>query len=201
MNFSQDGRALLSVSRDRSFAIHYCRGEDNYAFELAHRQKAAHARLLYDGAWLFNRDFVVTCCRDKRLRFFSTRNVFEDSQVDVPERCRELLCTKYSSGISAVDAIRLDTESICHVAVGFEDGSIRVFRATSEISGLDLKVKEIASIPLLLQCSARITRLRWRPIASTTSHSNDKLQLAVASADHSVRILGMQLPLLAINSS
>lgn len=194
--FSKDGSAVLSVSRDRSFAIHsISSSEDGKSrFLFLHRRVGAHTRQIFDGTWIFDRDFIVTCGRDKRLRFFSTKKLFEprNDGDESDHNCREILCLKYDVGISAVSSrISLENKTACAIAVGFEDGTIRIFWASPIDNGLNLNVEEVSVVPDYLRCSARITRLHWRPIIGS-SDSDTEMQLGVASEDHSARVLSIR---------
>lgn len=196
LSFSKDGLAFLSVSRDRSFAIHSFSSSEkqNARFTVLHRQVKAHSRQIFDGTWIFNRDFIVTCGRDKYLRFFSTKRLF-DGNHDIcnveSEKCQQVASLKYSCGISAVDAQCWKQATDWIVAVGFEDGNIRLLRASSTVEGLNLDVKEMDEVPGHLRCSGRVTRMQWRP--SQGSREDDmNMHLAVASEDNSIRILSVR---------
>lgn len=186
LQFSEDGQGLLSVSRDRSFAIHVTDGH-KFDFRLHCRQKNAHTRLLSDGAWLFNRDFICTCGRDKRLRFFSIPE--PNKEVTQEKECVEVQCIKFASGISAVSALRLKESNESIVAVGFEDGNIRILRATRNSKRAQLHVVQVGEVPHRFKCSARVSRVQWRP--GSNSKFN-RAQLGIASDDHTVRVIEVE---------
>jgi elongator complex protein 2 len=172
LRFSQDGESLLSVSRDRSFAVFRCSG--NRKFELTGRRMEAHGRLLHTGCWLLGGRLIATGARDKFLK------IFDASAADFPE----LFKRKYAAGVSALDV----AEAGDILGVGLEDGSVLVERVElSESSPPVVQLQSIASLSPQSKCSARVTRLAWRPCMS-----DSMLQLAVASEDHAVRVYSFE---------
>ncbi len=189
LQFSEDGRGLLSVSRDRSFAIHVNVTDNKFGFRLLCRQKNAHTRQLSDGAWMFNRDFVCTCGRDKRVRFFSVVQLNEEEGTS-EEECVEVQCMKFSSGTSAISVLQLANPNEGLVAVGFDDGSIRILRATRNSNRAELHVVEVGEVSQMQKCSSRISRVRWRP---NVNSKHRVAQLGIASDDHTVRVIEIGL--------
>lgn len=195
MAFSPDGLGLLSVSKDRSFALHSVCEKEPFKCRLVHHQILAHNRQLHDGAWLFNRSVVVTCARDKTLRFFSVQDVFEspeESPQPAAEPAKELTCLTYSCGVSAVHASTSQQTGVMHLAAGFEDGAISIFQVTRNGQRLGLDVKPLVSVPAHLQCSGRITKVQWWPLPNAAEELKPVRHLAVTSTDHSVRVLRLQ---------
>lgn len=187
MCFSQDGKALLSVSRDRSFAIFQkLMDGSRFNFSLAFRRTSAHTRLIYAGTWLFGDRFVGTGGRDKYLKVFPTQrsNAYEAAEV---------FKRKFDFPVTALDVLDSANEQEAVLATGFENGSIRIFR-------MSLADDNTMSETLLFattsesNCGARINRLRWRPVTSISDGNTAVRQLAVASEDTSARILAIELP-------
>jgi len=68
MEFSNDGKKLLSVSRDRTWAVWNVLKNDssNYFIEVL-STGSLHTRALWVGTWAPSGDYFVTGARDKKL--------------------------------------------------------------------------------------------------------------------------------------
>lgn len=187
LRFSDDGNALLSVSRDRSFAV-FVRDKASHKYDLclAIRVQAAHTRLLYTGAWLFGTRWIVTGGRDKFLK----------AHPGPGNEGGQGAKRKYAAGVSAVDTLRVpghpDTFAI---ALGLENGDIDVLRCHEQIGDSGeaiLILTPLAAISGEMQCGARVTRVAWRPCCSESSEKSvsdgPHCDLGVASEDCSVRV-------------
>ena len=72
MSFSKSGKYLLSVSRDRTWALHErpLDGEDKYKFSLVHKtdkKTSVHSRIIWSCDWFPNDEKFVTSSRDKKV--------------------------------------------------------------------------------------------------------------------------------------
>jgi elongator complex protein 2 len=68
MEFSNDGKKLLSVSRDRTWAVWkvFRKDDSNFAIEVLDSGNL-HTRALWVGTWAPSGDYFVTGARDKKL--------------------------------------------------------------------------------------------------------------------------------------
>lgn len=213
LRFSVSGEALLSVSRDRSFAVFSCRpvsGQtraNRLEFNLIGRQVEAHSRLIHSGCWLFGTEYAATGSRDKTMKIFrvsTSLKAAEDRYPTMHDSFVEVFCEKFSAGVSALDAVCDPYNRSCYLmAVGLENGSIQAFRVSAVDQDAD---KVLVSQCLLMdpnaQCSGSISRVSWNLANGNEVHSSSiqqpnrlsqtsvsALTLAVSSDDNSVRIL------------
>jgi elongator complex protein 2 len=185
LRFTKDGNSLLSVARDRSFAVFDRASAEtresggNFSFALSVRVQESHGRLLHAGCWMQDGKFICTGSRDKTLKLWLYENT----------TATELLSRKFSSGVSSLDASSLvGNESRAYIAIGLEDGGICI-ASVQFSSAPDVTFTMTAKFPASLQCCGRVESLAWKPLlAAAPSPSGREYQLAVASADHSVRI-------------
>lgn len=201
LRFSRDGRSLLSVSRDRSFAIHDCTDAttgDELVFRLRCRKTAAHTRLIYSAAWVLQRRVVATGSRDKHLKIWNCPAALTQSVSASPTaEVVPVYSRKFAAGVSAVDAIESWAKDSALIAVGLDDGVVHVMRvalaASTDLGGVE--VSALATTAAEVQCSERVTCLRWKwPTAEREDESDARdpstntVQLAVASEDCAVRV-------------
>jgi elongator complex protein 2 len=185
LQFSPDGAALLSVSRDRSFAVFARRSESPFSFGLAARQQMAHSRLLHTGCWAGGTSLIATGSRDKHVKLWLYGGT---TAVEVGKR-------KFDSGVTALDA----TAPGCgggrdRLAIGLEDGAILIARVVVASGPSTTAVLHVQSaVSQSLQCCGRVTRLAWRPCGRDVVPVGEVGEggaddLAASSADHSVRV-------------
>lgn len=188
MRFSSDGECLLSVARDRSFAVFrrapQCGDSyDKYSYSLSVRVEESHGRLLHAACWMQNDRVIVTGSRDKTLKLWHWDG---DSAI-------VLLSKKFSSGVSALDALSIGSTEDEFVAIGLEGGEIHIARVQL-LSASEANLTLTAELSANVQCCGRVQSLSWRP----TDGIGDSLpgathQFAVASADYSVRVFEVVL--------
>lgn len=196
LKFTSNGEALLSVSRDRSFAV-FARVSTStdggagdsiaskHMYSLAARQEESHGRLLHSGCWMFGQDIVATGSRDKHLKLWR----FDQSSV------AEVYKRKFSTGISALDACPGHEKHCQLLAVGLEDGSLLVERVVFE-SGAVVKVSSVVALSNVDQSCGRVNMVAWRPACASRDiegamRPTESLQLAMASSDCSVRVVNV----------
>lgn len=205
LQFSPDGTALLSVSRDRSFAIfrNASPRHDPFAFSRVAREIESHGRLLHAGCWMHDTDIVVTGSRDKCLKAWKCAGP-EARREAVQEAWEvvEVYKQKFSSGVSALEATCAadSNDSRNLLAFGLEDGCIAVARLAYDSTAGKVTFSIVLNVPASLQCCGRVTRLAWRPKVNRDANgaSNDAnldggRHLAAGSDDHSVRIYHLEI--------
>jgi elongator complex protein 2 len=191
----QDGMTayLLSVGRDRQWAV-FKQAEDQEGegkgkgwSRVANNLKA-HSRMILDATWLVGcqQPSFVTAGRDKTVKVWS-RMPDKDPEGD-DFTMRASIVRK-----SPVSAVSATSDGSCSVlAVGEDDGSISLH--TIDV-GDQMKVLRGLEVPKEFCPSKTINRLAWRP--SVLQRNAQSPQLAVASADGSVRILNVSFEELA----
>ncbi|KAE8156423.1 6PF2K-domain-containing protein [Aspergillus tamarii] len=177
LSFSSDDRYLLSVGRDRQWAI-YCRSEqDRSAFSLMESHPKGHSRMILDAAWAPVPDIhtFATAGRDKLVKIWQISN---GSFV-----CKTIITLKNS--VTAISFLpRVQANSV-FLATGDDSGELSLYKIA--VDGLE--ATHLGNIDKLISPSKAITQLAWRPSAKyDTSQDEYSLRLAVASEDTSTRI-------------
>ncbi|SCU79248.1 LAMI_0A07954g1_1 [Lachancea mirantina] len=166
--FAPDNDHILSVSRDRQWAI-WKRGPDNH-FNLINTNEKAHTRIIWDGDWApaaYGRLFI-TASRDKTLKAWKlsleNENYELENTVKIPEP------------VTAVAVHHALLAGRLLVAVGTESGAILLYLYDGEF-------KNVLKMDSVMSPAERITRIRW----NNSCHAKDYV-LGVSSEDHSCRI-------------
>lgn len=185
LRFSNDGRKLLSVSRDRSFAVfkrEVTSGDGRFDFQLITRVETAHSRIIYGCTWI-TEDVLATGGRDKWLKLFSIASC-ENTETALGAGKR-----KFEAGVTALDCVSLEGRDEQAIAVGLENGDFYIILAKVGVAPQwDLSVAFQAGESM--RCGGRITSLQWRPTGDGTRvQSSAKKDLAVGSDDQSVRVI------------
>jgi elongator complex protein 2 len=167
---SQPPGYLLSVGRDRQWAVF--RRDDAQMWNLVAINPKAHSRMVLDAVWLADsRPTFATAGRDKVVRIWSAENA---TDLEPNFICKASIARK--SAVTAISATSAAGRPV--VALGEDDGSVSLHTVE------DLHVVKTVEVDRHLCPSKSVNRLTWRPMPDTQSG-----QLAVASADGSVRIL------------
>lgn len=186
--FSADGNAIATVSRDRSISV-FRKGGDHtrFSFSASVQKKAAHTRLIYSCAWLFQDEYLVTGGRDKCLKVFTAGISNAENEM------LEIYKQKFDSGVSALDVASVESgRTRAVLAAGFVSGDIRLFEVELD-SGGKVDVNQIYSTTSLTRCGSRVNGVQWRPQSTLQEEDEIRIQLGVVSEDLSVRVLDFRL--------
>ncbi|XP_068558639.1 elongator complex protein 2 isoform X2 [Cebidichthys violaceus] len=219
MAFSPDAQLLLAVSRDRTWSL-WRRNlptpeSPEPRFSLyAHTGKdtAVHSRIIWSCDWSPDSKYFVTSSRDKKVIVWGPC-ILEDSGDSVlpPEikPCSSILDVGDSATAVAFCPVLCSNNSYL-LAVGLEGGRILLYRwsAGQEPAGVH-DWSSCGETDISQSHALTVKRLRWRPRPGRVGHENNKLdgqtdgegerleeenswvQLASASADHSVKIFNI----------
>jgi elongator complex protein 2 len=181
LEFSDDAAFLLSVGRDRQWAV-FARSnnaETPNAFACVWSNPKGHSRMILDCSWApsgAGRVFA-TAGRDKAVKLWRMSR----SSVD---------CVRTISAVCPVTAVaflpHFRDEKIT-LGYGLEDGSVVVQQFAVD----NLEPEAEVRIEKSLSPSKAITRLAWRPRGEDGSEDG-LLELAVASDDTSLRIYSIR---------
>ncbi|KAK4632063.1 Elongator complex protein 2 [Fulvia fulva] len=178
LGFSPDDSYLLSVGRDRQWAIFKRAADDLKSYSLFTSNPKGHSRMILDCSWApvtCNYTFA-TAGRDKSIKIWQ----FADGKAD----CVATIATAAPVTTVAFDpVIGQDT-----LRIAFGDDTGRIGLAL--LDAATLKVLQRNDIDARLTHCKTVTALRWRPVGNTddASSTSSKAQLASASDDMSVRI-------------
>ncbi|KAI4726260.1 WD40 repeat-like protein [Aureobasidium sp. EXF-10728] len=180
--FSSDDKYLLSVGRDRQWAL-FSRTEAANTYELATSNPKGHSRMILSCSWAGASvsHIFATGGRDKNVKIWaidsSSEGVTADLKLTIPTSAPATSVAFYTGNGTAPDTAIL--------AAGTEDGSVTVF----VVGTIDWSIKNTSKIEEHMQPSAAINALRWRP---QVQGEETKAQLAVASEDFSIRLFGFE---------
>lgn len=177
LQFSPDGRFLLSVCRDRKWAI-WEKQDDK--FILKQRHQNPHTRIIWDCSWSPSEAPIlgfVTGSRDKTIKFWESDDTSDTGFVVKHS-------VKHTAAVTSVAIYNAMINDRLIIATGLETGDILIYQYTSQL-GFEL-LSEVAKSETPAD---RIMRIRWKPRTSTIN----KIQFAAASNDNSVRIYTLNL--------
>ena len=104
--FSDSGNYLLSVSRDRLWAVHARNEHDLYKFSLIQctdKKTSIHTRIIWSCSWFADENYFVTASRDKKVIVWGRKNESHkwdpvDTSLDVAESATSVcVATKKTS--------------------------------------------------------------------------------------------------------
>ncbi|KAI2641890.1 WD40 repeat-like protein [Hypomontagnella submonticulosa] len=141
LRFSPDDKYLLSVGRDRQWAVFERDSENKQSYKLFQSNPKGHSRMILDAAWAPSTNSIVfaTAGRDKQVK------IWRQAPADVAES--GITCATTIPDMHPVTAIdflhRITDKNTFLLAVGTEGGRITIYSidATSlnVSSSLDLK--------------------------------------------------------------
>ncbi|KAK4888877.1 Elongator subunit elp2 [Elasticomyces elasticus] len=172
--FSADDQHLLSVGRDRQWAVFKRKDTSSTVFELLTSNPKAHARMILDCDWApaSNPLVFATAGRDKCVKIWTLTG----------GKAECVLTITLSATVTAVAFSSLIRDDGIRLAAGTEDGSIHLIAIKIDgRASFDSRPISTALCP-----SGSISCLQWRP---ARMDGPDTEEIAVASSDHSVRIL------------
>lgn len=174
LRFSKDSKFLLSVCRDRQWAIWERNFEDN-TFTLKYKNEKPHTRIIWDCDWTpleFGNAFV-TAARDKTVKLWRGNDSAEGYELE------NLI--KLDQPVTAIAVYDSLVENKLIIAVGLESGAMHIYNYDS--NGFKLLIE----LDPRITPADKITRLRWSHL-----QNEHKLYLGVASNDNSTRIYSIE---------
>lgn len=177
--FSETDQYLLSVGRDRQWAVFKRDDTERSMFSLLTSNPKGHSRMILGAAWAPLSDPLTfaTAGRDKSVKLWQmNESVFE---------CKSVITLK--SSVTALSFLSTGPGDLFYLAIGEDTGEISVHSVTAA----NLQTQEVLKLDRLISPSKVITQLAWRPNVSTKTTDEGALHprlLAVASEDSSMRI-------------
>ncbi|KAI3283949.1 hypothetical protein DTO002I6_9358 [Penicillium roqueforti] len=175
LSFSSDDRYLLSVGRDRQWAVFQRSDTDPTTFTNFSLNPKGHSRMILGAAWApATTDYVfATAGRDKSVKIWKKS---EDTFV-----CKTTVAL--TSAVSEIAFLPIIYKGTYVIAVGEDNGVISIHRSAADT----LEAQHVVTIDKEVSPSKTITQLSWRPVPAAED-SRDRFELAVASEDTSTRI-------------
>ncbi|KAG6012379.1 hypothetical protein E4U43_007822 [Claviceps pusilla] len=177
LRFSADDRYLLSVGRDRQWAVFERDTSQEAMYKLLQSNLKGHSRMILDAAWApSDRPLFATAGRDKQVRIWSAKKASESDKLEFSQSVA-LSC---SGPVTAVDFFPADVDGSFVLAVGTEAGKISICLLNEQCSSTtELETQAEFSLP------KAVLQLAWRPVKAGTSTT---YTLAVAGEDGSLRL-------------
>ncbi|KAI9772883.1 MAG: hypothetical protein M1840_008765 [Geoglossum simile] len=194
LSFSGDDRYLLSVGRDRQWAVFERELTQEGLYKLSISNPKGHSRMILDAAWApiqAGRAFA-TAGRDKSVKIWSVKEALFGLNQTIASPV----------SVTAVDFLGTMVCGQLYLAFGTEAGGIHVYRSEP----IDLTFTNTLVFDSSIAPSMAITQLSWRqeqptvtPNASNgenevvAEQSAKTYKLAVSSEDTSLRIYSISL--------
>ncbi|KAI9677605.1 MAG: hypothetical protein M1817_006559 [Caeruleum heppii] len=198
IRFSPDDQFILSVGRDRQWALFKRKAGLSQTYDSVVLNPKAHSRMILDASWSSATSHVLrkvfaTAGRDKAVKVW-TLNV---SELNV----NPIATITTDAPVTAIDFLPLLVGNSLIIAIGTETGAMQLGKIDCDSS----KIVAVQSIDPSIGPSRSITQLSWRTQHESLlekAHGRDATdaevprsggdQLAVASQDSSVRIYSFE---------
>ncbi|KAH8881510.1 WD domain-containing protein [Thozetella sp. PMI_491] len=177
IRFSPDDKYILSVGRDRQWAV--CERTEGNVYTLLQASKG-HSRMILDAAWAPSTEkrLFATAGRDKQLKLWIQKGGAKVSFVlaqTIP----------YDTGVSALDFLSTPSaDGHLLLAAGTEAGKISMF--TLRVDGEEVTVVSTVTVEPELCLPREVLQLAWRPRGQEETKTTN--QLAIAGADGTFRV-------------
>ncbi|RSL76678.1 hypothetical protein CEP51_009738 [Fusarium floridanum] len=191
LRFSNDDQFLLSVGRDRQWAVFERAPEDEAAYKLLQINPKGHTRMILDAAWApapSTAPVFATAGRDKQVRIWAAKPD-EDGKLKFAQAAA-IPCT---SPVTSVDFIPQLVNGRFVLAVGTELGRLNLYLIKED--GTDAVEKPACEDFCLPKA---VLQLAFRPVAR--EGSDRAYELAIAGEDSSVRVYAFSQEYLQVPS-
>ncbi|KAJ5715742.1 Elongator complex protein 2 [Penicillium malachiteum] len=174
LSFSADDQYLLSVGRDRQWAVFSRSQEDLNTFVTFASNPKGHSRMILGAAWAPIDGVFATAGRDKSVKIWQRG---EDGFV-----CKTTIAV--TSPVSAIAFLPSPYKNSFILAAGEDTGAVSIHRIAADT----LEASLVVAVDKTMSPSKTITQLSWRPVSGPEVDEKSSFDLAVASEDNSMRI-------------
>jgi len=200
LRFSADDQYLLSVGRDRQWAVFQRDEKEKNTYKLAESNPKGHSRMILDAAWApsSNRVFA-TAGREKSVKIWA-----KDEVEGASFTCRATIAEEHP--VTAIDFpnIVLEDGSV-YLAVGTEAGRVKLYSvdlkepfSVVEVELAYPRYVSLTTFQITADISSTypystkpITQLAWKP-PKADAEGEVNMELAIASEDSSLRIYSLK---------
>ncbi|KAM5439669.1 Elongator subunit elp2 [Microsporum ferrugineum] len=186
LRFSAGDRYLLSVGRDRQWAVFERDSVNKLLFKMVTSNPKGHSRMILSASWAPHPTATVfaTGGRDKSVKLWAQEGTSFIAKTTI----------SLSHPVTAIDFLPIIAHDGLYLAVGDDSGQLFIYRIHLE----SFEAGAMITIPISECPSKSITQVAWRPVnglvdvhgenVAATGRKPGCQQLAVASEDSSVRI-------------
>lgn len=180
MEFSPNDKYLLSVSRDRRWALFQTTDGGYELIAASFKKDNPHSRIIWCCAWTQDSNYFATGSRDGKVVIWST-SMIENNTI-VPKTILNMQSQSITALCFAPNYI---IQGSYLLAIGYEIGRIEIQKINMELENVWSKLLEYDTSQAH---HLTVKRLMFRP-------TNDlhNFQLASCSSDHSVKIYDIKL--------
>ncbi|KAM7206498.1 Elongator complex protein 2 [Naviculisporaceae sp. PSN 640] len=209
----KDGdKYLLSVGRDRQWAVFEKSGGDESAYQLLQANTKGHSRMILDGAWAptcligqqeskTKSSIFATAGRDKQVKIWVEKRQQKDDGSETSS-FELALSVAEDNAVTALDFLNrvvvvasTDEKEMqqLYLAVGTEGGKLTILQIG--VDGLDgaVSVTKTIKVQPELWLPKAVTQLAWRPAVRKTGDEEIGEELAIAGEDGSLRVYEIRL--------
>lgn len=183
LSFSDDDKYLLSVGRDRQWAIFERNEQDPTVYTNLTSNPKGHSRMILGAAWApasTSGYIFATAGRDKSVKIWCK------SEAEGTFICKTTI--PLTSPVSAIAFLPSVYHNSFILAAGEDTGAVSIHRIAVD----SLEAQTVLSIDPAIAPSRAITQLSWRPVQTEEVDTKTKFELAVASEDTSARIYSVE---------
>ncbi|KAI9553395.1 hypothetical protein GHT06_021298 [Daphnia sinensis] len=186
MAFSPDGQRLVSVSRDRNWAVHEKVQTDDGKFTLKTVAKGSGgSRILWSCHWSPDSRYFVTGSRDKRVIVWEP---VADDTLSYRISGKPLECADSVTAVAFGPSI---LPNGCYlIAIGLDNGQIQLYSWTPAPSDSIPQWELLVNLNQSQAHHMTVKRLRFRPVDENDS-GKQILQLASCGADNIFKIFNL----------
>ncbi|OAA40336.1 elongator protein 2 [Metarhizium rileyi] len=179
LRFSSDDRYLLSVGRDRQWAVFERNTDIDAMYKLLQSNTKGHSRMILDAAWAPGQTpLFATAGRDKQVRIWSLK-AGEAGKMQFTQTA-SLPC---AGPVTSVDFLPTLVNGKLVLAAGTEAGKVSIYSVDEDgLAVTELPPRRELSLP------KSVLQLAWRPMRRKTDESA-AFTLAVAGEDSSLRLI------------
>uniref|UniRef100_F1KSV1 Elongator complex protein 2 n=2 Tax=Ascaris TaxID=6251 RepID=F1KSV1_ASCSU len=183
LEFSPDDSMLLSVSRDRTFALFSQLVEGPFNWKLIGTSPESgnvHSRIIWSCSWSADNKYFATGARDRKLAIWSVSRHSEEVKFAME--------SKRFASVTAVAFCALILNGCYVLAIGLEDGRIEIV----SWDPADIELSVLICLNRSLAHSQTVRRLRFRPVIGEWSpkggNAKRVCELASAGNDNAVKV-------------
>ena len=195
MSFSPDGQYLVSSGKDRRLCL-WKRDLSSGLFVLAWAKDSAHKRIIWSvRACPFDETLFASGSRDGCIRLWMIKT--DGSSTDVACLGSFAPHHQVDGKPDAVTALAfapspIGDKTTMVLAVGLESGRMELWKLSVDKEAMNASVELYHEFAEACCHSARVSKLAWKPLASSVTTSRN-LTLASCAMDHGCRLFSVDL--------